>query len=56
LIAKIREVPQKYKLESERKFTIRSWLRTFNVELEMYRDSKDLEKGILLIKKIQKFI
>ena len=56
LIKKIREVPQKYKLESESKFTIRLWLRTFNVELEMYRDSKEVEKGMLLIHKIQNFI
>jgi len=56
LIDKIREVPQKYKLENETKFTIRLWLRTFNVELEMYRDSKELEKGMLLIHKIQNFI
>ncbi len=56
LIDKIREVPQKYKLQNETKFAIRLWLRTFNVELEMYRDSKELEKGMLLIHKIQNFI
>ncbi|SEK66027.1 hypothetical protein [Parapedobacter koreensis] len=56
LIDRIREVPRKYKLEHENKFTVRLWLRTFNVELEMYRDSKEHEKGIVLMHQIQKFI
>jgi hypothetical protein len=56
LIYKIREVPLKYRLKNESRFTVRLWLRTFNVELEMYRDSKQLEKGIALMDEIQQFI
>ncbi|MBT1700453.1 hypothetical protein KK083_26435 [Fulvivirgaceae bacterium PWU4] len=56
LIYKIREVPSKYKLKNESRFTVRLWLRTFNVELEMYRDSRQLEKGIALMDEIQQFI
>jgi hypothetical protein len=56
LIFKIREVPSKYKLKHESRFAVRLWLRMFNVELEMYRDSRQLEKGIALIDEIQKFI
>jgi hypothetical protein len=55
-IRKIREVPEKYKLKNESRFTVRLWLRVFNVELEMYRDSRQLEKGIALITEIQQFI
>ncbi len=56
LIYKIREVPSKYKLKNESRFTVRLWLRMFNVELEMYRDSRQLEKGIVLMNEIQQFI
>ncbi|WP_257669961.1 hypothetical protein [Parapedobacter tibetensis] len=56
LIHKIREVPLKYKPKNESRFTVRLWLRTFNVELEMYRDSRQLEKGIALMDEIQQFI
>jgi tetratricopeptide (TPR) repeat protein len=56
LIRKIREVPSKYKLKNESRFTVRLWLRMFNVELEMYRDSRQLEKGIALMDQIQQFI
>ncbi|HKZ37538.1 MAG TPA: hypothetical protein VJ184_07815, partial [Chryseolinea sp.] len=56
LIYKIREVPSKYKLKNESRFTVRLWLRMFNVELEMYRDSRQLEKGIVLMDEIQQFI
>jgi hypothetical protein len=56
LIYKIREVPAKYKLKNESRFTVRLWLRMFNVELEMYRDSRQLEKGIALMDEIQRFI
>ena len=56
LICKIREVPTKYKLKHESRFTVRLWLRMYNVELEMYRDSRQLEKGIALIDEIQEFI
>lgn len=56
LIEKIRSVPSKYKLKNESRFTVRLWLRMFNVELEMYRDSRQLEKGITLMDEIQQFI
>lgn len=55
-INKIREVPVKYKIKNESRFTVRLWLRMYNVELEMYRDSKQLEKAIALMEEIQQFI
>lgn len=56
LVSKIREVPVRYALKNESRFTVRLWLRVFNVELEMYRDSRQLEKGMVLIDEIQLFI
>ena len=56
LIKKMREVPSKFKLKKESRFTVRLWLRLFNVELEMYRDSRQLDKGIVLMTEIQQFI
>jgi hypothetical protein len=56
LIQKIREVPSRYQMKNESRFTVRLWLRMFNVELEMYRDSRQLEKGIALIDEVQRFI
>jgi tetratricopeptide (TPR) repeat protein len=56
LIKKMRQVPTKYKLKSESRFTVRLWLRLFNVELEMYRDSRQLEKGVVLITEVERFI
>jgi hypothetical protein len=56
LLQKIRDVPLKYKLENESRFTLRLWLRVFNVELEMYRDSRQLEKGVVLMKEIKEFM
>ncbi len=56
LITKIKDVPFKYKLSDSSKFTVRLWLRVYNVELELYRDSKQLDKGIMLIDEISNFI
>ena len=56
LIKKVREIPATYKLNSKSKFTVRLWVRLFNIKLEMYRDKKDIARGIVLIKEIQEFI
>jgi hypothetical protein len=56
LIRKIRDIPSNYTLRSENIFYTRLWLRTYNVELEMYRDSMQLEKGIRLIEEIKDYI
>jgi len=52
LLAKIRSIPKQYKLDEKHPFTVRSLLRTYNVELEMYRDTHQADLGIALIKKI----
>ena len=35
---------------------MRLWVRLFNIELEMYRDKKEIARGIVLIIEIQEFI
>ena len=56
LLSKVREVPQKYKLKDESKITFKLLLRTYNVELEMYRDTENIKHGIKLIDEIVKFV
>jgi len=56
LIKEMRNVPAKYKLTSQSKFTVRLWLRIFNLELEVYRDTRQLAKGIVLIREVEAFL
>ena len=56
LIKKVRDIPSAYKLNSKSKFAVRLWVRLFNIELEMYRDNKEIARGIVLIMEIQEFI
>jgi hypothetical protein len=55
LIRKIKQVPGQYKLASN-KSTIRLWLRVYNIELEMYRDSGQAARGMALIGEISAFM
>jgi len=56
LIKKVRDIPSTYKLNSKSKFAVGLWIRLFNIELEMYRDKKEIARGIVLIQEIQEFI
>jgi hypothetical protein len=56
LIKNMRDVPVKYKLMDESKFTVRLWLRIFNLELELYRDTGQLTNGIHLIAEVENYI
>jgi hypothetical protein len=56
IIQVMRAVPAQYKLSNENKFTLRLWLRIFNLELEMYRDTRQLAKAITLIKEMERYI
>lgn len=55
-LQKVKALPEKYGLQEGSKFTQKLHLRTFNIELEIYRDTKDWEKGIQLIEKVAAFI
>jgi hypothetical protein len=56
MIRLMREVPVKYDLPRDSRFTVRLWLRIFNLELEVYRDTRQLEKGIQLSKDVKEYL
>jgi len=56
LIKKIREVPARYGIVGKQRITLRLWVRVFNVELELYRDSRQLDKAVKLIDEIHRFL
>lgn len=56
LLNKIREVPAKYGIDVENRVTLKTMLRSYNVELELYRDMNDYQKGKALIAEVDEFI
>ncbi len=56
LLEKIRAMPKKYGLPTQAAFTIRLLLRTYNVELEMYRDSRRWPEGVALAEQAADFM
>ncbi|HJU65131.1 MAG TPA: hypothetical protein VJ596_05605 [Gemmatimonadaceae bacterium] len=56
LLERIRSVPERYQGGRHTAVSIRVILRTYNVELEMYRDSGAAEKGIALVATVDRFL
>lgn len=56
LLAKIKSLPQKYGLNDKTAFSIKLKLRTFNVELELYRDTGNIEAGLGLAADVRDFL
>ncbi len=56
LIREMRNVQVRYKLARESKFTVRLWLRIYNLELEIYRDTRQLIKGVALAKEVETYM
>lgn len=56
LLEKIRTIPKSYQLKNAQKFSIKLQLRTYNIELEMYRDLKEFEKGVEVIAQAEKYL
>ena len=56
MLEKIRNVPENYQVEEKNNITIRSIIRTFNVELEMYRDTGNFSAGYRKIKSINEYL
>ena len=56
LLLKVRSIPEKYRLKNESKYSVKLKLRTFNIELEMYRDTRNFTEGTKLIKEIEAFL
>ncbi len=55
ILKKIRAVPQKYQLKRQNA-TLKMFIKTYNVELELYRDLKEWDKALELMEEIQEFI
>ncbi len=56
LLQKVRTIPQKYRLQTKSNFSVKLKLRTYNIELEIYRDTRNFKKGEQLIKEIESFL
>ncbi len=56
ILQKVKDIPEKYNLRQESKFTLKLQLRTHNVELEIYRDTQQWQKGIELIEARTEFL
>lgn len=56
LLREIRAIPTTYQLKNAQKFSIKLQLRTYNIELEMYRDLKAFEKGVEVIVQAEKYL
>ena len=56
ILEKIHSIPNRYRLNIQRKVAVKYRLRTYNVELEMYRDTANYEKGRTLIEEIKGFL
>ncbi len=56
ILKKIRDIPNKYDIHNKEKISVKLNLRTYNVELEMYRDLKHFEKAEELINVVENFL
>lgn len=56
ILRKIRDIPEKYALDASSKIAVRMMAHTYNVELEMYRDNGEYEKGADLSKTVTAFL
>ncbi len=55
VLNKIREIPEKYGLKKQ-SYMLRMFVKTYNVELELYRDLKDWERARELMLEINRLI
>ena len=55
LLEKIRGIAQQHSGKSQ-KLTVRTQLRAYNVELEVYRDTRDTSRGLQLQKEVVQFL
>ncbi len=56
ILNEIRDIPRQYKLKQRDTTTMKLWLRSYNVELELYRDAHQIDKGIELIPTVKAFM
>ena len=55
-LLKIRQVPQKYKISKNNPVTSRAILHTYNVQLEIYRDTQQTERGCASIEEAESYL
>jgi hypothetical protein len=56
LLEKIRSLPEKLKLKNQSPISMKLMIRTYNVELETYRDSGQVVAGINMIPTVRSFL
>jgi len=56
LLEKVKSIPEKYGLSEQNPFTIKLQVRRYNLELELYRDTRDYEKGVQLAQEVGAFV
>ena len=56
LLEKIRATPEKLQLKNNSPISMKLMIRSYNVELEAYRDSGQIERGINLIPTVRSFL
>ncbi len=56
MIYRIRKVPARFGLKVNNPIAVKAVLHSYNVELEMYRDTKQPDLGIRLIPKVQEYL
>ncbi len=56
ILEKIKSVPSRYKLKAKSNVSVKLHLRTYNIELEMLRDSRQFDKGLELIEEVKEYI
>lgn len=55
-IKKIKSVPEKYKLKAKSNVSVKLFLRTYNIELELLRDTHQFDKALELIEEVKNYI
>lgn len=56
ILKKIKSVPEKYKLKAKSNISVKLYLRTYNIELELLRDTHQFDKALELIEEVQDYI
>jgi len=56
LIFKIRKMPDRYGLKSNNTIAVKAMLHSYNVELEMCRDTNQIKRGLKVSKDVQKYL
>lgn len=56
LIFKIRKMPERYGIKNNNTIAVKAILHSYNVELEMCRDTNQIHRGITAAKNVQKYL